>query len=179
MYRAALAAVVFLLATGFTNCDQFEQVPIKGANDGAPTVFNGIWQGGEWRALRLNGNPSIDYTATPGESLLAVGGGVDGDGLHIARVIAISDFQCCKGHVCTGVQHKEFHDDEQQDAPSQAAGTMVSNGIWGYIGVEVPVCAAGSTYGRYDFTWHTDVIDFFGTWGVADGGLIHYQFGSI
>ncbi|MCE9573987.1 MAG: hypothetical protein K8W52_12630 [Deltaproteobacteria bacterium] len=185
MHRIAFATALFFLATGFTTCDQFQEVPIKSADDGPPTVFNGIWQrdvsdgNGQWRELRLNGGVDIDYTATPGEQMLAVGGGVDGDGLHIARVIAISDFQCCKGHLCSGVQHRQFVDEERQDPPSQVAGTMVSNGIWGYIDVDVPVCPAGSTYGRYGFNWHTEAIDFFGTWGVANGGTIHYQFGAI
>jgi hypothetical protein len=156
--RITFALLLFFLATGFTECDAFEDVTVPVTDSEPPVPFNGIWYQGDYTVLTFEQQPVL-YTAEPGEPLVIVAGGLDRGGVRSVTFAGSSGMTCCRRRVCSTYQTLTEPNVQTQDG---AVGSTVSNGVWASTGMTVPGCDARSTSGSWSYTWQVTVEDFHG-----------------
>jgi hypothetical protein len=156
--RVAFALMLFFLATGFTECDSFEQVTVPATDTEQPVPFNGIWYQGEYKVLTFEQQPVL-YTAEPGEPLVIVVGGLDRGGVRSVTLTGQTSMTCCRRRVCSTYQTLTEPNVQTQNG---TVGSTVSNGVWTSTGMTVPSCDARSTSGSWRYSWQVTVEDFHG-----------------
>jgi hypothetical protein len=159
--RVAFAAGLFLLATGFTECEYFMEVtvPPPAADTDAPLPFGGVWQLGEYKAIELSDN-EVDYEAIPGEDIYLVGGATDYGGVARVSMSTTWSYSCCGPTICS---QSSSHGAPNVRTQAGQVGSVVKNGLYTYAAVRVPSCTGNDIVrGHFGYTWQVTVEDFSG-----------------
>ena len=162
-------APLALLAAGFTDCEYFSTVTVPRTDTTAPSVFNGVWRNGEYVQSSL-GTP-FTYTIAPGETVLAIGAGLDGGGTRELKMYTTFGYTCCAGDICSRTQPLSAPKVETQPG---GVGSQVSSGIWLYSSVKLPTCSGNMRLESYGFSWWTEATDFHGNKTVGRASSIVY-----
>lgn len=165
-----LAAVGLVFATGFTECSSFSSVTIPATDTSKPVAFAGVWRNGSYQATSKSGNTYV-YHITPGESVLAIGAGIDGGGTHRLKMTGSFEWTCCSGDICGRTQSLTAPKIDEQ---AGAVGDSVSNGIWDYFSVELPTCGNGRPPDSFSYGWSAEATDFHGNTSTTGSYAVVY-----
>lgn len=170
-----LVPLVGLLATGFTDCDDFDQVKVPTSDTTAPFTYDGVISHGEWAKGVFTGDAFV-YPITQSDSVLAVSSALDGGGLESLTMHATIRYTCCAiiGACSSFRTIEETQSDQQIGGP----GSTVSNGIYLYRGIDsddLRRCPPGMKVGTFRFSWFTEGEDFFGNTVRGKTQVIEYQ----
>lgn len=167
----ALAPLLLLCATGYTSCEYFTTVTVPASDTGAPTTYDGVWQGGDYLAGAIPGQ-EIEYHLSPGESVLAISSAIDSGGVKRLTMSSTFRYTCCNGSgICSVTQPVSVPKTETQ---AGGVGSTVSNGIWLHSSVKLPNCSSGFSLRNYTFSWWTEAEDFHGNITSGEGQRIVY-----
>lgn len=167
--RIALLAGVGLLATGWTDCDNFSPVVVPATDTSLPITFEGVYQTSEYVDGTVD--QPMTYHLAPGERAFAVGAGIDAGGLRKLTMFTSQRYTCCRGSLCTSTVSSSVPQSETQ---AGGTGSTVSNGIYLYNYVVMPNCGTGSTLRSFSHGWFVVAEDFKGNSRTSRGSAMVY-----